>query len=356
MTIAEKLLGWYDRHARALPWRGAPTPYQVWVSEIMLQQTRVETVLDYYRRWMERFPTLADLAAAEQQAVLQVWEGLGYYSRARNLHKAAQQVMMELGGEIPSERKALEQLPGIGRYTAAMIASIAFGQDEAALDGNIRRVLSRLFNLELSARSREGEKQLWAWAEEILAPGRAGDHNQALMDLGSSICTPTSPQCLLCPLRDDCEAARLGLQEERPVLEKKKALPHKLVAAAIITREDGKILLARRPEYGLLGGLWEFPGGKTEDGETLPEALRREIIEELGAEIKVGVEFGVYQHTFTHFRITLHAFECELSAGEPQAIEASEIAWLDAAEMDQYPMGKVDRQIAMELLERAKAA
>jgi A/G-specific adenine glycosylase len=299
---------------------------------------------------MAAFPTLADLAQAELQEVLRLWEGLGYYSRARNLHKAARMVMSDYGGVIPAERRQLEKLPGIGRYTAAAISSIAFGADEAALDGNIRRIYSRLFNIEAPIRSTEAEQKLWELAEALLPAGSAGDYNQALMDLGSAVCLPQSPTCLLCPVIEHCAAQQLGVAEERPVKGEKKALPHKLVAAAIIQREDGLYLLAKRPDEGLFGGLWEFPGGKLEQGETLPETLFREIIEELDAKIHVGQEFGVYTHTLTHFSLTLHAFRCTLLAGEePKPIEAAEVVWVTAAQMADYPMGKVDRMISNEL-------
>jgi len=317
----------------------------------MLQQTRVETVLPYFERWMARFPTLPALAQASEQEVLRAWEGLGYYSRARNLHRAARRVMDEYDGQIPSTRPQLEKLPGIGRYTAGAIASIAFGQDEPALDGNIRRVLARFFNVSIPARSPEGERTLWRLAEETLPLGRAGDYNQALMDLGASICTPRAPACLLCPLRANCEAYQHGVQEERPVLETKQPVPHYTVTAAVI-HQNNEVLIARRPSQGLLGGLWEFPGGKIESGETLPECLTREIQEEMGIEIQVGQPFGVYQHGYTHFKVTLHAFCCQLIQGEPQALQASEIRWVPHDTLVNFPMGKIDRQIARRLIEQ----
>lgn len=343
--FAARLLDWYAQHARSLPWRGHPDPYAVWVSEIMLQQTRVETVIPYFERWMARFPTLAALAAAEEQDVLQAWEGLGYYSRARSLWRAARQVMLESNGQLPSNTEELSRLPGIGAYTAGAIASMAFGRDEAALDGNIRRVLARLFNVAVPARSPEGERALWHLARQHLPPGRAGDFNQALMDLGSQVCTPRAPACPACPLRMDCQAQALGLQEQRPVLAKKPPVPHYLVTAAVIQR-DGRVLLARRPSAGLLGGLWEFPGGKVEPGESLPQALRRELREELGVEAEIGPETGVYRHAYTHFKVTLHAFRCALLSGEPQPLAASELAWALPADLPRYPMGKIDRLIA----------
>lgn len=350
-SIAQRLLPWYRRHQRELPWRGNVSPYAVWVSEIMLQQTRVETVLPYYRRWMERFPTLKSLAQAELHDVLAAWEGLGYYSRARNLHRAARLVMEELGGELPPQAEALRRLPGIGHYTAGAIASIAFGQDEPALDANARRVLSRVYDLRIPARSTEGEKRLWQYAWENLPRGEAGAFNQALMDLGSLVCTPQNPNCPQCPLNDVCLAYERGVQEERPVRLEKPERPHYTVTAAVITRQD-KVLISQRPLDGLLGGLWEFPGGKVEPGEDLSSGLQREILEELGVEVAVGDPFGVYQHGYTHFQVTLHAFCCSLKNGsEPSPLQVYDLRWVDREQLPEYPMGKIDRQIAKRLLE-----
>ncbi len=350
--VSRRLLDWYARAARSLPWRGESDAYAVWVSEIMLQQTRVETVIPYYERWLKRFPSVTALAEADEQDVLRLWEGLGYYSRARNLHRAARVVVAEHGGRLPAERAALERLPGIGRYTAGAIASMAFGLDEAALDGNIRRVLARVENVSLPARSPEGERRLWELAQAHLPPGRAGDYNQALMDLGATICTPAKPACLICPLAEVCKSRELALQELRPVMEEKKAVPHVTVTAAVIWRAE-RVLLAMRPADGLLGGMWEFPGGKVEPGEELPDCLRREIREELDAEICVGEELGVFRHAYTHFKVTLHAFQCELVDGsEPRAVEAQDVRWVTVGELKDYPMGKIDRQISKVLANR----
>jgi A/G-specific adenine glycosylase len=314
----------------------------------MLQQTRVETVIPYFERWMKRFPTLAALAQASEQEVLHAWEGLGYYSRARNLQRAARQVAAEWDGQMPADREALERLPGIGRYTAGAIASIAFGQDEPALDGNIRRVLSRLYDIDLPARSPEGERRLWDLAQQTLPPGRAGDLNQALMDLGATICTPGVPDCPRCPVAEFCLARARGVQEQRPVMAPKKVTPHYTVSAAVI-HQNGRVLIARRPSTGLLGGLWEFPGGKQEPGETLEQCLAREISEELQVDVAVHEELGVFRHAYTHFKVTLHAFHCQIVQGEPQPLIASELYWATPAELETFPMGKIDRQIARQL-------
>jgi A/G-specific adenine glycosylase len=347
--VSRRLLEWYDRSARRLPWRGNPDPYAVWVSEIMLQQTRVETVIPYFTRWMEHFPSVASLASASLHDVLRFWEGLGYYSRARNLHRAARIIVDDLQGTIPADRAALEKLPGIGKYTAGAIASMAFGKNEAALDGNIRRIIARIFDVALPARSPEGEKKMWELARQILPSWRAGDFNQALMDLGASICLPHHPTCLICPLTEVCLAYHRGVQEERPVLQEKPPIPHLTVTAAIIHR-DGQVLIAHRPAAVLLGGMWEFPGGKLESGESLENCLAREIHEELGAEVKVGSKLGVFRHAYTHFKVTLHAFHCEVAGAEPYPLAAEEIQWVDPPSLKDFPMGKIDRQIARQLV------
>ncbi len=355
MTFVPPLLAWYDANARDLPWRSMHSPYRIWVSEIMLQQTQVDTVIPYFERWMARFPNVHTLAAAAEQEVLSFWEGLGYYSRARNLHRSAKILVEACDGRLPRTVKELESLPGIGPYTAAAIASIAFDQDVAAVDGNIRRVLSRVFNVEAPARSPAGEAQIWSLADAHLPPGRAGAYNQALMDLGSLICTPHNPVCDTCPIAAFCQAWALGVQEARPVKLPRKRSPHHTVTAAVI-RRNGRVLLAQRPKNGLLGGLWEFPGGTLEDRDKdLQDCLKREIQEELGVDVRVGAPFGKYSHAYTHFKISLYAFWCHLEDhAEPQNLASEALAWVELSALGDYPMGKVDRQIAMKLEQEAK--
>jgi A/G-specific adenine glycosylase len=347
--LAAALLEWYAANARDLPWRRTRDPYAIWVSEVMLQQTRVETVVPYFERWMQRFPSVESLARASQQDVLALWEGLGYYARARQLHRAGHEVMTRNGGRLPSSLIELERLPGVGRYTAAAIAAIAFGADVVALDGNLRRVLSRLFDLERDPRSPRGERKLLNLTSAALPSGRAADFNQALMDLGSLVCTARSPHCGRCPVAWGCLALARGLVGERPMRAEPRTPPRREVTAAVIRRR-GKVLVARRPEGKLLGGLWEFPGGKREHGESLPACLRRELREELGVSAHVGREMGVFHHTYTHYRVTVHAFECQLRRGEPRALESDEIRWVRPRELADYPMGKVNRLISRMLL------
>lgn len=355
MSFVPSLLDWYAENARELPWRSGQTAYKTWVSEVMLQQTQVDTVIPYFQDWMARFPDIKTLAEADEKEVLSFWEGLGYYSRARNLHLAAKIVISKMHGKIPRSSRELQQLPGVGLYTAGAIASIAFGEDVPAVDGNNRRVLSRLFNISVPARSTEGEKILWSLAEENLPTGRASEYNQAMMDLGSMICTPKEPNCPRCPVRDHCQAYMLGVQNERPIKLPRKKIPHKDVTAAVISR-DGRVLLAQRHNQSLLGGLWEFPGGRMEDKDLdLSACLRREIEEELGVPIKVKELFGRYKHAYTHFKITLHAFLCDLTSDDdPQPLDSQALEWVAIEDLGDYPMGKVDRMIANRLNEEVK--
>ena len=348
--FARRILAWYEKHARILPWRtpagqrsGHPDSYAVWVSEIMLQQTRVEAVIPYFARWMERFPTLAALAAAPEQDVLSAWEGLGYYSRARNLRKAAQVVVAEHGGQLPANLAELRKLPGIGRYTAAALASIAFGQDVATLDGNLKRVFARVFDVSLPADSAEGENALWKLAESHLPPGRAADYNQALMDLGATICLPRNPRCLLCPAQEICLARQQGIQEQRPVTRPKPLVPSKRKAAAVILL-DGKTLLNHRPAGGLLGGLWEFPAAEVETDSA--EALVTAIETSYRLKLVPLTRLPEIRHAYTHFRLRETPWLCQLA--EPLA-DSSTLQWILLSELESYPMGKVDRRIARQL-------
>lgn len=347
--FAAPLLAWYRRTGRSLPWRLDSKPYPIWISEIMLQQTRVETVLGYYSRWMERFPTLTSLAEADLEEVLRVWEGLGYYSRARNLHQAARLVESRWGGALPADAKSLRSLPGIGQYTAGAIASIAFGRDEPAVDGNAARVLARYFEVEEEIDTPGGRKRVWDLARRALPSGKASEFNQALMDLGARICTSRRPDCPNCPIRAGCKAARHARQTELPHRRPRRQRPEITVTAAVIER-SGRLLIARRPLKGLLGGLWEFPGGKLEPGEGLKNCLKRELREEIGVSIQVGEELGKYRHAYTHYKVILHAFRCSLAvSARPRSIGVADWRWVKASDLSRFPMGKIDRQIASSL-------
>jgi len=355
-SLASTLLYWYGRNKRSLPWRDRQPvdPYAVWVSEIMLQQTRVEAVIPYFERWMKLFPTVRSLASASEQDVLHAWEGLGYYSRARNLHKAAKIVAEQYEGELPRDLAELSKLPGIGRYTLGAIASITFGMDVPALDGNIKRVYARVFDLSKPVDTPQGEKLLWDLAEKQLPRQQAGDYNQALMDLGATICIPKNPRCLICPLMKICEARRNGTQNLRPVRSPKKTVPHYTHAAGVIV-EDGSVLLARRPSEGLLGGMWEFPNGRVNGDplERLADALKTGYNLRLRKSRRSSPKqeaLAVVEHGYTHFSVSTYVYRCELASMQ----ESENLKWVLLNNLDDYPMGRIDRQIA-DLLRTGKS-
>ena len=353
----QALLGWYRESRADLPWRKAPTPYHVWLSEVMLQQTQVETVIPYYERFLRAFPTIEALARASLDDVLKQWEGLGYYSRARGLHQAAGIIVAEYGGRLPADVESLRSLPGIGPYTAGAIASIAFGIAAPLVDGNVTRLFTRLLDLDADINLSATRKQLWSIAADWLPQDQPGDYNQALMEIGRQICKPRKPQCQACPLRVYCRSFAAGTVAQRPVRSRRAPIPHYDVAAGLIRDGQDRLLIARRPLEGLLGGLWEFPGGKREADENLADCLRRELREELAIEVEVGALLAQVEHAFTHFKITLYAFECRYLGAlppydEPQAIAALDWAWVDEAQLGDYSFGKADRVVIAELKRR----
>jgi len=340
----KKLLSWYNQRSRPLPWRETRDPYKIWVSEVMLQQTQVKTVEAYYERFISRFPSVEDLARAAPDEVMKYWEGLGYYGRARHLHRAARDIVDRFDGRVPDSFEDLISLPGVGRYTAGAISSIAFGKPEAVLDGNVIRVLARMFQVTDDVRKASTQKMLWSLSESLLPKSCIRDYNQALMELGALICRARNPACSDCPVSRNCEASRLSIQSELPVKSPRKPVPHYEVTAGIIWRDD-RLLITRRPPKGLLGGLWEFPGGKLERGEDLEGCLKREIREELGIAIEVGAHLGSVDHAYTHFRITLHAFDCRYRGGRIQLIGADDYRWILPRELDGFALPAADHKI-----------
>jgi A/G-specific adenine glycosylase len=348
--ISEGLLAWYASQARRLPWRDTADPYAIWISEIMLQQTQVETVIPYYRRFLERFPSVEALAAAPLETVLKAWENLGYYARARHLHRAASLVVTRFAGRLPDRGEDLIRLPGIGSYTAGAILSIAFGQSTPAIDGNVRRVISRLFGLEDSIDEAPGMERIEGIVRGLVPAGDPGRFNQALMELGALLCTPKRPACPDCPLRHRCGALALGLTGRLPVRRKRGAIPHKAAAAAILRNDAGEILIVRRPASGLLGSLWKFPGGLLAEGEKPAAGLRRAVREELGIEITVSRRLAAVDHAYTHFRTTLSAYAGKITAGTPAATDGRLWRWIPPSDLAQLPLAKVDRMIAGKVL------
>lgn len=321
------LLCWFRANARDLPWRRTRNPYRIWLSEIMLQQTRVEAVLPYYRRFLRALPTVRRLAGAREDTVLKLWEGLGYYSRARNLRAAAKIIIVEHKGRFPRSHEAILRLPGIGRYTAGAIASIAFGRQTAVVDGNVKRVLARLCAIEDPVDEAAVVERMWGLAEALVPARHPGDWNQALMELGARICTPRGPQCPVCPVQGVCLARKQGRANVLPRRRPRKPVPHYDIVAGVIER-DGRVLIGRRPAKGLLGGLWEFPGGKREPGETDEAALSREIHEELGLKVAVEAPIATVEHAYSHFAITLRLYGCRVRSGHVRRRYHTAVRWV----------------------------
>lgn len=352
VATGQRLLDWYERHRRDLPWRRSHDPYAIWVAEIMLQQTRVETATDYFERFLTRFPSIHALASAPLDDVLKAWEGLGYYARARNLHKAARHLVQERGGCVPDTIEGLLLLPGVGAYTAAAIASIAFDQDVIALDGNLKRVLCRMFAIDDDPGRPNTERTLETLGLAMLPPGQASQFNQALMDLGTMICTPANPRCLLCPLMDGCRARREGIQNDLPIRATRTSRPQRDVTAGVIWDGNGHFLITQRPLDGMLGGLWEFPGGKRKPGEDLAACLQREIQEELAIEIQINDLLCTVEHSFTHFHMLLYVFECRWLQGKPQCLGCTDLRWVTLDQLDTFAFPVADQRIIAYLREQ----
>lgn len=371
--LQNRLLAWFEKNKRDLPWRvlsahGKREPYRVWLAEVMLQQTQVATVIPYFARWLARFPTLADFAAAPLDDVLKQWEGLGYYSRARNFHRAAQMVMGELGGAMPETVEGLLKLPGIGRYTAGAIASLAFNQDAPILDGNVKRVWARVFAL-----TEMNDDTLWAISRDLLPKGRAGEFNEALMDLGATLCTPRNPKCGECPINQDCQAYAQGKPEAYPIKANKAPTPHKDIGTLLLLNAQGQALMGQRPANGLLGGLWGFVSGEiainAESSVVLPlfaqegdaaTQMAEQVLQRLGLSLKL-VEvsaLGTVKHGFTHFKITRHVVLAHtVQAFALPVTEAyQQLRWISPADVSTLALTRSDQKIAALWQKRLQSA
>lgn len=343
--IEDDLPPWFAAQARDLPWRRDRRPYAVWVSEAMLQQTRVETVIPYFHKWMARFPDPTALAAATEQEVLKVWEGLGYYARVRNLHRAARMIRDQYGGCVPEDPETLARLPGIGPYTLAAVGSLAFGAKLAVLDGNVERVLTRLLAMDTPIQPRL-KKDLQALSLRLMGAVPPGVYNEAMMEVGATVCTPRNPKCAACPLRPACRGFRTGCPERFPVKVPKAPIPVVEVCAAVAWRDAETFLIAQRHPNGLLGGMWEFPGGKREAAETDAACVRRELQEELGIEVVVCEYFLRVRHTFTHFRLRMNLYHCAVPPrAAPRCLDCADFKWVRLEDCAAYPFGKADRLV-----------
>ncbi len=350
--IERRLLAWFRQTKRDLPWRRTYDPYHVWISEIMLQQTQMDRGVDYFRRWVARFPDVASVAAAEEQEILKYWEGLGYYARARNLHRAARVMVEEHGGMIPCEYTALRSLPGIGPYTAAAIASIACDQNMPAIDANVMRIFARLFDIDEPVKDLGCRQRIDQLAWELLPVGKARSFNQALMDLGGLVCTPKNPLCEACPLARFCLAYLRGTVADRPVPGSRRQTIVIEMATGIVARE-GRLFIQQRLADDIWGGLWESPGGRLEEGESPEQAVVREYLEETGFAVEVCSRITTVIHHFTRYKVVLHCFACRL-VGDRQVARlqaAQDCRWVLPEELAEYAFPSGHRKLLAHLFE-----
>jgi A/G-specific adenine glycosylase len=345
-AMGRALADWFPQRRRDLPWRREPTPYRVWISEIMLQQTQIERVIPFFTSWMERLPTIADTAGADRETLFKLWEGLGYYRRVINIHRTARLLREEHAGELPADHGRLLALPGIGPYTAGAIMSLAFNEPYPAVDANAERLLCRVFDIEEPVKAAATQKRLSQAAAALIPPGRAREVNQALMECGALVCSPRGPRCGECPLRPDCLARLRGTAEELPRKRAPGRVTHLETVVGILVRQ-GRILVQKRPEDGLMPGLWEFPGGKLERGETAEEGLKRELREELGIAVRVGERLATVRHSYTSFRVLLRAFFCApvspRAAIQPRA--ADDFRWAEPGELPDFSFPAANRRL-----------
>lgn len=346
--LQKRILDWFDRHGRThLPWQQDITPYRVWVSEIMLQQTQVNTVIPYYERFMQRFPTVETLACAPEDEVLQHWAGLGYYARARNLHKAAKQVVSEHGGEFPRSVEELAELPGIGRSTAGAIASISMGISAPILDGNVKRVLTRLHAVEGWPGLPRVSDRLWQIAEHYTPAKRTGDYTQAMMDLGATLCTRSKPACAICPLTEVCQARIQGRQNEFPHSKPKKDMPEKATWMLMLQQGDS-LLLYKRPQTGIWGGLWSLPEFPT------PEALEAHLTLDAGDAGWELESWLPFRHTFSHYHLDIHPVRVRLGKERrPRIMEGTDQVWYNRAQIQDLGLAAPVKKLIDQLLQES---
>jgi A/G-specific adenine glycosylase len=335
-TLIKQLLIWYHENKRDLPWRRTNDIYAIWLSEVMLQQTQVATVIPYYQRFLEQFPSIQALADAEEQEVLKLWEGLGYYSRVRNFHKAAKQLMSDHNGIIPRTPAAFQALPGVGPYIAAAVLSIACGVPMPAVDGNVMRVYTRLFGINDDISKTSTRTKIFKELKEVVPDGEAANFTQAFMELGALVCSPRSPNCHICPFKEECVAFKSGTIAQFPVKPRRAKVPEYNVSIAIVVKAD-RIYIQKRPSKGHLGGLWEFPGGKSQPGETPEQTVIRECREELGTAVEIATKLAEVRHAYSHFKICLTVFICHLIGEDVQQPEGHPFKWIAIDEIEEFP-------------------
>jgi A/G-specific adenine glycosylase len=349
-AVRRKLLAWYKKNKRDLPWRKTTDPYRIWVSEIMLQQTQVETVIPYYLHFIERFPDIHSLSESRLDDVMKAWENLGYYARVRNLHAAAKIIVEKYAGAFPDTLEQALSLPGIGSYTAGAVLSIAFRKRLPACDGNARRVISRLLAIRVPVQETAARNEIDSYTDLLVPDKNPGDFNQALMDLGASICIPGLPRCQECPLKESCRAKAVGLECSLPVLTAKKPLPLKHAIGGMILDRRKRFLIVQRSGKGLLAGLWRLPGGFRSDQESLESCVGRLVRIETGRSIVSSESITRVSHTFTHFRMKLHGYLCAFDSTKIAPPPEINYRWIKLLEMDHYAFGKADRALIQKMI------
>ncbi len=337
----KNLVKWYQVHQRKLPWRESTDPYHIWISEVMLQQTQVKTVIPYFLKFIDRFPTLQDLAQSDLGTVLKMWEGLGYYARARNFHKAAIIVTKDLNSVIPNDFYQFKKLPGVGDYIGAAVQSIAFNHPFAVVDGNVKRVLARIYCIKHPVNQPSSHKHFKKYADRLLNKSDPGTFNQAMMELGALVCTPRKPQCHTCPVSKLCKAFLSDQVDIYPRRIKTKKVPTYHIAAGIV-REKGKVLITRRKLKGLLGGLWEFPGGKLDENEDANAACIRELKEETGITVQIESHLTTIHHAYTHFKIKMDIFYCKYITGSIHLNGPIDFKWIRLKDIDRFAFPKAN--------------
>ncbi|MBN2011223.1 A/G-specific adenine glycosylase [candidate division KSB1 bacterium] len=339
LKFRNALLSWFVTFHRKLPWRETNDPYSIWVSEVMLQQTQVKKVIDYYLRFIRKFPTVETLATADQQTVLKLWEGLGYYSRARNLHRAAKVVFQQFDGQIPQDYRAFRDLPGVGDYIAAAVMSQSFDLPYPVVDGNVKRVISRIYAVETPINTTATDKVIVQHMATLLDPEQAGMFNQAVMELGAIICKPQGPFCKKCPVHQHCQAYRYDFVDKFPIVVAAKSTPEYHISVGIVYRDDA-FLIVRRPAKGLLGGMWEFPGGRMEDNEKPAAACIRTIKLKTGLDVTITDHFSRVRHAYSHFKIVMEVHRCQYQSGEIKLAFHDDYRWIKPSELDTFPFHK----------------